>query len=29
VRVPQTPGFVLELDFVFDRDAIPAEFRDG
>lgn len=27
VRVPQTPGFVLELDFVFDRGAIPAEHR--
>lgn len=28
VRVPQTPGAVLELDFTFDREAIPAELRD-
>lgn len=28
VRVPQTPGLVMELDFVLDHDAIPAEYRN-
>ena len=29
VRVPQTAGFVLELDFVLDHATIPAAGDDG